>query len=430
MRLLAGLAASSLVTLAASKLNNIAAQLSPEETRLLLAERLGVSRLHELKLQGMNVHKTYLDMSPFEEEEREAVGMFTESPRKGNFVLSLAGMKDSQLDPELSSIITIDDSSNPHKDAVTAPSVASLLSRLAAEKAELSGLHRNTFSKTSAGALCVSIPELEELAKFEAVLDKDGFPTRLPEDLQQLTLESLEPTEVSQSKFLDEFTMIRSFMEVVLPGLPEDGMAYCHAPQLEALIAEKGVKSAEAKVAEKLYSHLLRHTPSSIKSTILLLPQSSESSHAKREEKPLSIIQPSPSSSSSLDSDFSSSPISAKQILGSGPIARCHATKDACESSTANCSGRGTCAKAVQAGSNSCWTCSCKQPVRKDGVKTTSWGGAACQKKDISVPFNMFLVFGIVIVFVLIAAIKLLYSIGDEPLPSVLSAGVVPAKHN
>lgn len=96
MWLLTGLAASSLVTLAASKLNNVAAHLSPQETRLLLVERLGVSRFHELNLQGTNVRKTYPDMSLFEEEEREATGMFIESPRKGNFILSLAGMIDNQ----------------------------------------------------------------------------------------------------------------------------------------------------------------------------------------------------------------------------------------------------------------------------------------------------------------------------------------------
>lgn len=64
-----------------------------------------------------------------------------------------------------------------------------------------------------------------------------------------------------------------------------------------------------------------------------------------------------------------------------------------------------------------------------NGEKTTSWAGAACQKKDVSVPFNIFLVFGIVITFVLAAAVNLMYGVGAEELPSVLSAGVVPAKH-
>lgn len=72
-----------------------------------------------------------------------------------------------------------------------------------------------------------------------------------------------------------------------------------------------------------------------------------------------------------------------------------------------------------------CWACSCKGD---DGKKTDKWAGAACQKEDISVPFNLFLVFGIVIILVSVWAVGLLYSIGDEPLPSVLSAGVAPAK--
>lgn len=261
------------------------------------------------------------------------------------------------------------------------------------------------------------------------MLDKDGFPTRLPEDIEHLT-SILDPTEASQSQFLAEFTMIRKFMEVVLPGLPQDGMAYCHAPELEAFIAAKGANSPEAKIAEELYSYLLQHIPSSIRSTILLLPQPREGARVKRDEEPLSMIQTPASSSSNSDPGSDFTPAPAKQILASGPIARCHSSKDACESSTADCSGRGECVKAAEAGANTCWTCACNKPKQGSGVKTVSWAGAACEKKDISVPFNMFLVFGIVITFVLIAAVNLLYSIGDEPLPSVLSAGVAPAKRN
>lgn len=94
MRLLTGLAALSLVTIAAA--NNVA-QLSPDETRLLLAERLGVSRFHDLQLYGEDIHKTTLDIASALENEQESVDtMFAETPRKGNFVLSLAGMKDNR----------------------------------------------------------------------------------------------------------------------------------------------------------------------------------------------------------------------------------------------------------------------------------------------------------------------------------------------
>lgn len=94
MRLLSGLVASSLVTIAVA--NNVA-QLSPDETRLLLAERLGVSRFHELLLQGGDIHRTTLDIALAFGKEQELVDtMFAETPRKGNFVLSLAGMKDNK----------------------------------------------------------------------------------------------------------------------------------------------------------------------------------------------------------------------------------------------------------------------------------------------------------------------------------------------
>jgi NADH:ubiquinone oxidoreductase subunit 3 (subunit A) len=49
---------------------------------------------------------------------------------------------------------------------------------------------------------------------------------------------------------------------------------------------------------------------------------------------------------------------------------------------------------------------------------TTYWAGYACQKKDISVPFNLFLVFSIAIVLVVAWAVSLLASIGETELPS------------
>lgn len=306
-----------------------------------------------------------------------------------------------------------------HDDAPTSSSVANLLARLADEKAEVSGLHQNTFSKTSTGGLCVSVPRLEELTKFESTPPKSS--------LDQL-LSSLNPSDASQSQFLLEFAMIRKFMETVLPSLPENGMAYCHAPAVEALITAYGSNSDEAKTVAALYSDLLAHLPTSISSTVLLLPQMREA-HAKRAvtETPLSMHhQPKPSSASKPATD---SPTT--QLFPARRIANCHKNKESCESTTAECSGRGSCYKAAKAGPNACWTCKCKPTMMKtaNGVKTTGWAGAACQKKDVSVPFNIFLVFGIVITFLLVAAVNLMSGIGAEELPSVLSAGVVPAKH-
>jgi len=106
---------------------------------------------------------------------------------------------------------------------------------------------------------------------------------------------------------------------------------------------------------------------------------------------------------------------------------RCHESEDACTSSTNSCSSHGECTKVGKG----CWSCVCKPSVLKvDGgrISTTYWAGTACQKKDISVPFNLFLLFTIASVVVVGWAIGMLFSIGEAELPGVLSAGVAPTK--
>jgi hypothetical protein len=57
-------------------------------------------------------------------------------------------------------------------------------------------------------------------------------------------------------------------------------------------------------------------------------------------------------------------------------------------------------------------------------TKTTYWGGPACQKKDISVQFWLFVMIGVALAFLISAGIGMLYSMGSEELPSVIGAGV------
>lgn len=116
-------------------------------------------------------------------------------------------------------------------------------------------------------------------------------------------------------------------------------------------------------------------------------------------------------------------------IRGVLPI--CHPSLKECITATNNCSDHGTpykkysdpSSKAAQA----CYACNCSTTVRKnkDGsIKTTQWGGPACQKRDVSVPFWLLAGFSIALVTTLSWAIGLLFSIGQEDLPSVIGAGV------
>jgi hypothetical protein len=57
-------------------------------------------------------------------------------------------------------------------------------------------------------------------------------------------------------------------------------------------------------------------------------------------------------------------------------------------------------------------------------LKKTYWGGPACQKKDISVQFWLFVMVGVALAFLVSSGIGMLYSMGSEELPSVIGAGV------
>ncbi|KAK1918310.1 hypothetical protein P3342_001228 [Pyrenophora teres f. teres] len=56
--------------------------------------------------------------------------------------------------------------------------------------------------------------------------------------------------------------------------------------------------------------------------------------------------------------------------------------------------------------------------------KVTYWGGPACQKKDISTQFWLFVGSGVILAFLVSSGIGMLYSMGAEELPSVIGAGV------
>jgi hypothetical protein len=111
----------------------------------------------------------------------------------------------------------------------------------------------------------------------------------------------------------------------------------------------------------------------------------------------------------------------------------CYTEEKICIAATNNCSFHGACFRKYKEGGKvdqtgkECWTCGCKPTVRTDSknrTSTTYWGGPACQKEDISAPFLLLAGFTVAIVAAVTWGIGMLYSIGQEPLPSVIGAGV------
>ena len=155
----------------------------------------------------------------------------------------------------------------------------------------------------------------------------------------------------------------------------------------------------------------------------------------QQQEEPLSIVSTPLSFSPSPQSLQPSQPQALRaSSLPKTTLPVCHSSESLCVSATLNCSGHGNCfRKYTDKGSKDgpgtdCWACNCGSTVIRtndDGSKkTTHWGGPACQKKDVSVPFFLLAGFAIAMLATVSWGIGMLYSIGEEDLPSVIGAGV------
>ncbi|KAI1803585.1 hypothetical protein F4811DRAFT_524050 [Daldinia bambusicola] len=108
----------------------------------------------------------------------------------------------------------------------------------------------------------------------------------------------------------------------------------------------------------------------------------------------------------------------------------CFASQNACVTATDACSGRGECFNrwgAVEGAKRACFACHCMTTNETDAkgrVSLYHWGGASCQKRDISTPFWLFAGVSIALVATVAFAIGLLFSVGEEKLPGVIGAGV------
>lgn len=141
-------------------------------------------------------------------------------------------------------------------------------------------------------------------------------------------------------------------------------------------------------------------------------------------EQPLS----SPSTSSTQHSSVPETLQASTSPLPHGVLPVCHPSLESANAATNNCSGHGTVyKKSGKEGEYECFACKCTKTVLtadNGGVKTIYWGGPACQKKDISVPFFLLAGISIALLGAVTWGIGLMSSIGQEPLPSVIGAGV------
>ncbi|KAI0108951.1 hypothetical protein GGR51DRAFT_114942 [Nemania sp. FL0031] len=128
-------------------------------------------------------------------------------------------------------------------------------------------------------------------------------------------------------------------------------------------------------------------------------------------------------------------PAKAFDALAGRPtvVPHCFASQNACETSTSSCSGHGVCVDrwAKDDTDSACFFCHCGKTVEADAKGREHlyyWGGATCQKRDVSTPFWLFAGVTIALVATVAFSIGLLFTVGEEKLPGVIGAGVSRSK--
>jgi len=146
--------------------------------------------------------------------------------------------------------------------------------------------------------------------------------------------------------------------------------------------------------------------------------------------------EPITESAASSPSSTSPQPKSDAAVNSLEPItgvpAVCYTSIDNCNNATNSCSGHGKCYKKSGTEKNGCFACLCAPTQRnftvgeskKEAFTLDYWGGAACQKEDVSGPFWLLATFSLVLVGLVAWAISMLFAIGEEKLPGVIGAGV------
>ncbi|KAI3395266.1 hypothetical protein diail_1619 [Diaporthe ilicicola] len=190
-----------------------------------------------------------------------------------------------------------------------------------------------------------------------------------------------------------------------------------------------------------------------LEATLVLLPESSRSSKHSywTTDAPTDLRRrfsdESPMSDAKVDK-VTVSPGSGGVDLGITPGAAakkgdkmnlgCFTSQNSCATATNNCTGHGTCVdkfavpgQETREGDKQCFVCSClstKKFPDKENSKHVHWGGAYCQKIDVSSPFWLITTTTLVLVGLVSGCIAMLFSIGEEKLPGVIGAGVSRSK--
>ncbi|KIK40002.1 hypothetical protein CY34DRAFT_807669 [Suillus luteus UH-Slu-Lm8-n1] len=214
------------------------------------------------------------------------------------------------------------------------------------------------------------------------------------------------PTPANEA-FLAEISTLTRFIEPAT-DIYDDKFASLELTGLSQLAATYGRSSEQYQLAARTIRAVIEASTAEAKTRVAVMSYTPSLIMDKRQPQPPQ-----------------QSPLPAPRPLTGPPVRRlasCITSAEACSNATNACFGHGQCVSTLSAGQE-CFVCACSDTKSVSG-KTESWAGDMCQRKDISSTFV--LIAGTVITLILLmgGSISLLYSIGGDELPSILTGGV------
>ncbi|KAH7904027.1 hypothetical protein BJ138DRAFT_1167232 [Hygrophoropsis aurantiaca] len=204
--------------------------------------------------------------------------------------------------------------------------------------------------------------------------------------------------------FLAEISVLSEFFESP-SSEHSDKFAALTLTSLPQLASTYGYASAQYTLATRTIHALLEVGSADPATHIALLTLDTDPAPATNSKR---SPQSQPPQQSPLPVYTHDSPTSNVSSLSS----TCLGSVLACDDATDACSGRGECISISKAGKE-CFVCQCTRE---------GWAGSKCEKKDVSGPFALLAGTTITLLLLIGGSISLLYSIGSQGLPSILTS--------
>ncbi|KAL8803395.1 MAG: hypothetical protein Q9182_003193 [Xanthomendoza sp. 2 TL-2023] len=386
--------------------------LSPEATRLLLARRLGLSRYHSLEGADESTLRTLNEFGG-KQETLFSIDEQWLNPQRNLIVVEDVEHLEELLHRSIKPTFTMP---NKPDSSQTLQLVKDLFRQALSQHGDrkVEGFATDceeqalTVAKQSSEELCSSPPEHLEPSVFWAEYLQDTFRSVH----SRTAIVHISLSGLAQSQNSSKPKSKQQLGEI-----------------LNILLAS-GVSQESTIILMPPSNNKAKRTPTSPYGNYAM-PNRRQAREGQTEAPLTAPLAPEttlPSHRVSTPQVFKASPLANPGILPA-----CHPNLDKLIAATNNCSDHGTPYLKRPKSSDpkadeDCYACRCGKTVLSrgegKGVKTVDWAGPACSKKDISMPFWLLAGISIALLATVSWGVGLLFSIGQEDLPSVIGAGV------